>query len=145
MLVWEWINFSQQTLSVDNFKWIPSFLWSYHWLFVSIYHSMFSFWCEKCFSDIFIHCTHFYFHGINPLHSVMFLCFCKVPHNFQFIEPRLWIFECSKPKIIIHLQEHQFHIYWWTKACHHLREYLKTTSNRSLRCSYVNLSMKLFK
>ena len=89
--------------------------------------------CKIVSVSIFVHCAHFYFQGANPLHSVMLFCFCKVPHNFQFVDPKLWFFECSKSEIIIHLQEHQFHIYWMTIAKPSLKKHLKNQQTRPLR------------
>ena len=92
--------------------------------------------CKIVSESIFVYYTHFYFHDVNPLHSVMFLCFCKVPHNFQSIDPKLWFFRNLKS---VTIKNTNFTFIEW--PCHHLREYLKTTSNRPLRCSYVNVSM----
>ena len=85
--------FSADTFCKQISNDLQSLFWSYHCLFVSICHSMFSFWCVKMFQRVFLYTAlTFYFHDINSLHTTMFLCFCKVPHNFQYIDPKLWFF-----------------------------------------------------
>ena len=103
---------------------------SCHWLFVSSYHSMFGLGCVKLFQRVFLYTVLICFHSINLLHSVMFLCFCKVPHNFQSIDSKLWFFRNSKLEIGNHLNAQISHLLMDKTKSSFKRAFLKTNKQQ---------------